>query len=117
MPKVPKTLLREDSVEYFNQRRANDLGIPLEEYAKQGGEEYWTEAFKALDPLVEFISETQGPFVEGVEVLYTDFRILSILLFIKRIDQVDFERLMAHPKALPLKQEFEACVRWMKMDD
>jgi hypothetical protein len=91
--------------------------MSLEEYAKQGGEQCWTEAFKLLDPLVEFLSETEGPFVEGHEVSYTDFRILSILLFIKRIDEQDFEKLMAHPKALPLKQQFEACEQWAEKDD
>ena len=106
-----------DSVEFFNQRRAKDLGMSLEEYAKQGGEQCWTEAFKALDPLAKFLSETEGPFVEGHEVSYTDFRILSILLFIKRIDQQDFEKLMEHPKALPLKQQFEACEQWIEKDD
>jgi len=74
-------------------------------------------SFKALDPLVEFVSETEGPFVEGDEVSYTDFRILSILLFIKRIDQEDFERLIAYLKALPLKQQFEACVQWIEKDN
>jgi glutathione S-transferase len=91
--------------------------MSLEEYAKQGGEPCWAEAFKALDPLVGFFGETEGPFVEGDEVSYTDFRILSILLFIKRIDQEDFERLMAHPKALPLKQQYEACVQWIENDN
>jgi hypothetical protein len=91
--------------------------MSLEEYAKQGGELCWTEAFKALDPLVEFISETEGPFVEGNDVSYTDFRILSILMFIRRIDKGDFERLMAHPKALSLNQLFEACIQWMEKDD
>jgi glutathione S-transferase len=91
--------------------------MPLEEYAKQGKELCWTEAFKALDSLAEFLNETEGPFVEGDEASYTDFRIVSSLLFIKRIDQEDFERLIAHPKALPLKQLFEACVQWIEKDD
>lgn len=91
--------------------------MPLEQYAKQGGELCWMEAFKALCPLVDFINKTEGPFVEGDEVSYTDFRILSILLFIKRIDQDDFERLMGHPKSLPLKRQFEACIKWMEKDD
>jgi glutathione S-transferase len=112
-----ENLLRDDSVEFFNQSRAKDLGMSLEEYAKQGGELCWTEAFKALNQLFEFMNETKGPFVEGDEVSYTDFRILSILLFIKRIDQEVFERLMGHPKALPLIQQFEACVQWIEKDD
>jgi hypothetical protein len=106
-----------DSIELFNQRRAEDLKMSLEDYAKQGGEQCWTEAFIALDPLVEVLGETEGPFVEGHEVSYTDFRIVSILLFIKRIDKQDFEKLIAHPRALALKQQFEACEQWIEKDD
>jgi len=116
MPKVPKTLLPERSAEYFNRARSEQVGMPLEEYAeKNGGEQCWTEALKAIDDLSVFVSETEGPFVEGNEVSYADFIIVASLFFIKRIDEKDFERLLANAK--PLVQQLEACTQWFKQDD
>jgi glutathione S-transferase len=94
------------------------MGMPLEEYAdKEAGEQCWTEAFKALETLATFVNETEGPFVEGHEVSFADFRIVSTLFFFKRIDQEDFERLMADPNAKPLVQQLEACAQWFNKDD
>jgi glutathione S-transferase len=106
------------SAEYFNQTRSRDVRMPLEEYAeKHGGEQCWTEALKALEALAAFISETEGPFVEGNEVSYADFRVVSALFFLKRIQQEDLERLMANANAKPLVQQFEACAQWFIKDD
>jgi hypothetical protein len=117
MPKV-KNLLRERSAEYFYRVRSEDVGMPLEEYVeKHGGEQCWIATFKDLEPLAGFMNETAGPFIEGTEVSFGDFRIVSFLFFLKRIQLEDFERLMAHPNAKPLVQQFEACAQWFSKDD
>jgi glutathione S-transferase len=75
--------LLERSAEYFYQ-----VEMLLEGYAeKEGIEQCWTEAFKALEAMAAFVSETEGPFVEGNQVSYADFRIMSMLFFIKRFQQ------------------------------
>jgi glutathione S-transferase len=118
MPRIPKNLLLERSAEYFYRTRSEVVGIPLEEYAKkEGGEQCWIEAFKALKAMAAFVSETEGPFVEGNEVSYADFGIVSLLFFFKRVQQEDFQRLMANPNAKPLVEQFEACAQWFNKDD
>ena len=116
LPKVPENLLLERSAEYFHRTRSEQIGMPLKEYAeKMGGEQCWTKAFKAIDDLAAFISETEGPFVDGKEVSYADFVIVSSFYFLRRIDEKYFERLMANAK--PLVQQFEACAQWFERDD
>jgi glutathione S-transferase len=117
MPKVAKNLLRERSVEFFCRARSKDVGMSLEEYADRGSDRCWDDAFKKIDALAAFVSEMGGPFVEGNEVSYTDFRIVSTLFFFKRVDGGDFHKLMDHPKALPLLHHFEACDQWFQKDD
>jgi glutathione S-transferase len=88
----------------------------MEEYAeKKGGEQRWTETLKAIDDLAAYVSETEGPFVGGNDVSYDDFIIVAAMFWIKRIDERDFERLLANAK--PLVQQFEACAQWFKPDD
>ncbi|KAF2494772.1 hypothetical protein BU16DRAFT_511370 [Lophium mytilinum] len=116
MPKVPDSLLRERSVEYFYRTRAERVGMPLEEYAeKKGGEQRWMEALMAIDDLAAFVSATEGPFVDGNDVSYADFIIVGAMFFIKRIDEKDFERLLENAK--PVLQQLEACAQWFKQDD
>lgn len=68
MPKVPKNLLREPSIEYFYRTRSEFVGQDLDEYAREkGGQQCWVEAKPGLDKLSKFIAEKGGPFVEGKE--------------------------------------------------
>jgi hypothetical protein len=118
MPKIWKNLLRDRSAEFFYRARSKEVGMPLQEYAeKNGGEDCWIEAFKGLEKLAAFINETEGPFIEGNEVSFPDFRVVSFLFFLKRTQLEDFERLMAHSNAKPLVQQFEACAKWFVKDD
>lgn len=115
MPKVPGNLLPERSAEYFVRTRSEAVEMPLDQYtAHVGAEKCWDSALKAMGPLSAFVDETDGPFVEGKEVSYADFYIVSVLHFIRRIDEQDFQRLTAGQK--PLLQQLEACAKYFEKD-
>ena len=85
MRRIPRDLLRPESIEFFEETRAERFGIPLDLLEKeQGGEGgAWERARLGLDSLEELVrSETfkvdAGPFVLGSRVSYADFVVVGV---------------------------------------
>jgi glutathione S-transferase len=69
IPKVPRNVLGEGSVAYFNRTREKWLGKPLDEYEARGEreEEVWAKAGPAFVQLAAVLKETEGPFLLGAD--------------------------------------------------
>ncbi|KAK4693882.1 hypothetical protein P7C71_g3598, partial [Lecanoromycetidae sp. Uapishka_2] len=116
LPPIPTNLLRDPSAEYFLRTREARFGMPLSQVAReQGGEEAWKGAEPAFNKIGELLREQGGPFIMGKIVSYADFVIVSVLHFIKRIDEKIFERVVQIEPAL--KELYDASREWLKRDD
>lgn len=66
MPKVPRNLLRPESIQYFRRTRSEWEGMPIERYEKkQGTDERWDEARTPAKALGDMLRSTSGPFFMG----------------------------------------------------
>jgi len=113
---IAKNLLNPSSKEYFERTRAQDKGMPLEQFQKEkGGEEAWVEVTPALKELGDVLRKLEGPFVMGFTTSYSDFVIVSSLHMLSRIDQKIFDRIVGiEPK---LGEVYNACKPWLERDD
>lgn len=119
MPRIPRTLLRESSVELFESARAARFGMPLDELeAQRGGEQAWEAAQAGLDDLEALVREHKvdaGPFVLGSRVSYADFVIVAVLEGFRRVGADLFERICEGREGL--RGVWEACAEWLERDD
>lgn len=119
MPRIPRTLLRESSIEVFNTARAARFGMPLDELeATRGGEQAWEAARAGLDGLEALVREHKvdaGPFVLGSRVSYADFVIVAVLEGFRRVGTDLFERICEGREGL--RGVWEACADWLERDD
>jgi len=117
LPRIPRLLLNEASVDYFQQTRAAVFGMTLDELEKsdQGGDTAWKNAGPPLKGMAELLNATEGPFLMGHTVSYADFHILGLFQAFKRVGDDVFERLMQMDPAFP--KLYEASAEWLKRDD
>ena len=66
LPPIPRNLLREPSVEYFERTREAKFGMPLRQFeTDQGGDKAWEQATPNLKELGDILRAEGGPFVLG----------------------------------------------------
>ncbi|KAH6645098.1 hypothetical protein BKA67DRAFT_639847 [Truncatella angustata] len=116
MCKVLPKLLNRRSADYISRTRTEALKKSLEEQAKgPDAEEAWKKMKGPLEDLAALIKGKGGPFMMGKTPSYADFVITSFLYYIRRIDQNDFDGMIAIDSAL--SDIFEACEPWFLKDD
>ncbi|KAL8713147.1 MAG: hypothetical protein Q9220_002668, partial [cf. Caloplaca sp. 1 TL-2023] len=66
MPKIPKHLLNDASVPYFNETRSKRFGMPLDQFERDhGGDEAWEKARPAIKEVGDLLRAKGGPFLMG----------------------------------------------------
>lgn len=93
---IPRCLLSEGSVEYWNTDRQTWVGMPLEQFEKQHDKE---AAWKACGPIVQQITallkeNPDGAFFMGKTVSYADFVWGSFLIFARCIGDAELDGLL-----------------------
>lgn len=98
LPTVPRTLLSEKSIPYWNQtRQAANGGMDLATLEREiGGEKGWELVRPLLKEITALLEENaeEGPFFEGEKVGYVDFWWGGFLLVCKRMGNGIWERLL-----------------------
>ncbi|KAK0631353.1 hypothetical protein B0T14DRAFT_2045 [Immersiella caudata] len=121
MPLIPARLLNEASVPYWYETRSEDVGMPLDQLAKeQGGHVAWGLVEPLLKEVVGMLKENgDGPFFLGKEVSYADFWWAGFLLFVKRIGEDLWEELMRRSggNAKAHEELLEAVRAWSERND
>ena len=134
IPKTPDALLNPPSKEYFERTREQMFGKSLEHMEKeQGGEEAWKAAEPALKEIGDVLRARGGPFMMGKEgecgfslavvaeglifgaVSYTDFVIVGLLQFAKRVREDLYGQTVEMEPAL--KTLYDASAVWLERDD
>lgn len=117
LPIVP-TLLPERSQEYFYRTRKAAFGKPVSEVQKEAlanGEEGWKKTEEGLQEVADELHKHDGPFFLGGTVSYADFIFVSMLYFIKRLDEQAFQRMLSYDPAFP--KLYEASRQWLTKDN
>lgn len=120
LPKVPRTLLNEESQEHYYSGREKRFGAPLLELEKKkGGEEAWQAAKEPLMEVAAMLKEHGGPFFMGETFSYADCYLAGYLQFMRRLDEGGdygiYERVCAHDEAY--QKFYEACKPYLERDD
>jgi glutathione S-transferase len=133
IPKIPRNVLGEASLEYFHRTREAWLGKTLDEFEATGEreEEAWAEARKGFVEVGGVLRETEGPFLMGHEreflppalrgrladgaACYADFSCVASMQCIRSIDEARFQRAIGLDAAL--KAQYEACEKWLERSD
>jgi glutathione S-transferase len=114
VPMVPKNFLNPRSEEYFVASREKSLGMPLDDYAKQGA-----QAFEDAKPYVKkagemYAENPEGPFLMGKEVSYGDVMFIS---WLKMMDQLGIaDRFWEMEGGQALKECYDAGAKWFERD-
>jgi len=121
MPRIPRTVLRPESVEWFEAARAARFGMELDVLERvKGGEGAWEKAGPGLDALEELVrgradGSGGGRFVLGSEVSYADFVVVAVLEGFRRIGRDLFERIVEGREGL--RGVWEGCGEFLERDD
>ncbi|KAG9186962.1 hypothetical protein G6011_10070 [Alternaria panax] len=116
IPQVPVVLLNKPSADYFYETREKTFQKPLEQVEKDANvEECWGEAKAAAKEAGDLLRKNGGSYFLGQTVSYADFIFVSMLHFVKRINQDLFEKLMALDDAFP--KVYEASKQWLEKED
>ena len=133
-PQIPRNLLNPRSVEYFERTRAARFGMPLSELEKvKGGEPAWQAAEQPIKDMAALLKRQGGPYILGktresscspstdrftdtsaFAASYADFMVVSMLEFVRRINEKDFDRMVGVDAAF--KEQFKACEKWLAKD-
>ena len=117
--RVPVNILNEVSAEYWYRTRRERLGMTVQEYeVKGGGDVAYASAEPYVKEITGLLKEHDGPFFMGTEVSYADFAWVAVLVFLKRLDEVYFAKLlsMSGDEAVH-KKLMDACAPWLKRSD
>lgn len=117
LPKVPD-LLPERSQEYFYKSRQEAIGKPLSDVHKEAmanAEEGWKQTQEPLKEVADLLKKHEGPFFLGENVSYADFIFVSMLHFVKRLDEQVFQRLVSSDAAI--SRVYEASREWFAKED
>jgi len=144
IPRVPRVLLNDKSVPYFQETRKVRFSMSLDEYEKEkGGDAAWVAAKQPIENLAALLKQTKtadGPYFLGSEgeqplqplwtlclvhlasriadwgtVSYADFIVASLLHFVKLLGPELYDRFVAHDKAFD--DLYQACAKWLERDD
>ncbi|KAL9614581.1 MAG: hypothetical protein Q9167_000950 [Letrouitia subvulpina] len=117
MPKIPRALLNEASLDYFYSTREKRFGMPLDQLEKeQGGDSAWEEARPVIEEVGKLLKAEGGPFILGKTVSYADFMLVSALHMFKRVDQaLLYDRMVSIEPAFELL--YNASKAWLERDD
>ena len=117
MPRIPRSILNQASVNYFNETRSKRLGMPLDEFEKseKGGEAAYRNAEPVLRKIAELLRQNGGPFFMGRDVSYSDFIVVGFFRFLHRLGNDVFERVMDIDNSFP--RLYNACQPWLERDD
>ncbi|KAI4111042.1 MAG: hypothetical protein LQ339_000770 [Xanthoria mediterranea] len=118
LPGITK-MLSPLSVEYFISTREAAFGVKISDYdSPQAIEKAWGDVKPLLVELGEVLNAKGGPFVEGIEVTYADFVLVSIMVFLERASSGHIgavERFVDMDGCFG--RLWEACTGWMERDD
>ena len=121
MPLIPARLLNEASVPYWHETRSENVGMPLDQLAKErGGDVAWGLVEPLLKEVAGMLKENgDGPFFLGKEVSYADFWWAGFLLFVKEIGEDLWEELMRRSgeNAKAHEELLEAVRPWSERND
>ena len=116
MPKVPASLLNPPSAEYYERTREKRFGKTLSEMGRDSDEEKaWAQVEPLLKEMGDILKAEAGPFALGQTVSYTDFVIVSLLHYAKRVDEAIYERAVAIEPSLRIV--YDASKQWLERDD
>ncbi|KAI0160712.1 putative glutathione S-transferase [Xylariaceae sp. FL1272] len=94
-PGVYNNVLSEGSKEYFHRTRSEAAGMPLEEFEKQGENgSPWDDAAPHFQKITQMLKENEGPFFMGEMLSYTDLIYGAYLIFMRRIGEHMFQRIL-----------------------
>ncbi|KAK5111493.1 hypothetical protein LTR85_011840 [Meristemomyces frigidus] len=115
---LPSNVLIESSVEAWLEKKQQQLGMPVSEFARlKGDESAWESAEPGFAALREFLTankEDEGPFVLGSKVSFADFIIVGALQSLRRIDETVYARFIEQD-GVTLRLN-EACAEWLRAD-
>lgn len=120
IPVIPKRLLNEASVPYWNETREAKIGMPLDEFEKtKGGDPSFSQAEPLLKQVTELLKENPyGPFFTGKTVSYADFVWAGFLIFWRRIGEDKFSELLKRTGDAKVHEDLLKAVEpWSKRDD
>jgi glutathione S-transferase len=90
LPGVPRSILAEASVPYWDATRTEAVGMPLDEYERANpAAGCWDKAEEGVRAVVALLGEKagEGPFFLGGEVSYADFVWAGFLVFCKNLGE------------------------------
>lgn len=117
LPGVPD-IVPERSQEFFNRTRQEMIGKPLSEVHKEAianAEKGWKRIQEPLKEVADLLKKHGGPFFLGENVSYADFIFVSMLHFVKRLDEQIFQRLVSFDATF--STVYEACRPWFANED
>ncbi|GAP85301.1 putative glutathione S-transferase [Rosellinia necatrix] len=93
---VPNRLLKEVSHEYWHRTRTEYVGMPLEQFVREGGGE---KAYKGASPFLQNITamlkeDDEGPFFMGKTISYVDFTHAGFLIMFRRLGDDVWQQLL-----------------------
>ncbi|KAI9741727.1 MAG: hypothetical protein M1834_000112 [Cirrosporium novae-zelandiae] len=115
IPRVPRVILNEASIPYFEETRKEWYGMSLAEFEKvKGGEDAWVAGMEIFKEIAALLNETKGPYFMGDEVSYADINLVAMFQFYKCAGDDVFDRLMAIDASFPAL--FKAAGPWLERD-
>lgn len=117
---VPKHILTEKSIPYWNENRTKLLGAPLDQVEREGcGASAYDGAAPALKEVTALLKENaDGPFFSGKTPVYADFVWIGFLVFIKRIREDIYEEVVKRTEDRAVHDKLvEAASPWLARND
>ncbi|KAL1791839.1 hypothetical protein ACET3X_009590 [Alternaria dauci] len=116
IPQVPVVMLNKPSADYYYETREKMFGKPLEQVEKDANaEECWEKAAAPAKEMGDLLRKNGGLYFLGQTVSYADFILVSMLHFIRRINEDYFRRVLALDDTFP--NVFEASKQWLEKED
>ncbi|KAJ3561197.1 hypothetical protein NPX13_g9042 [Xylaria arbuscula] len=117
---VPQRLLKEVNHAYWNETRAEHVGMPLDQYIKEHSTE---EAYKGATPHLQSITamlkeNDKGPFFNGDTIKYVDFAHAGFLLMFRQLGEDIFQPILEATGDPEVHLKFlEALKPWTERDN